>query len=80
MNTTNGKIAEQSKKKIADALLAVMRQYDYKEITITQLAQEAKLSRKTFYRLFGDKDDVLSYLFETMYIDCFAYIDRKSVV
>lgn len=78
MNTTNGKIAEQSKKKIADALLAVMKQYDYKEITITQLAQEAKLSRKTFYRLFGDKDDVLSYLFETMYIDCFAYMKSRQ--
>ena len=78
MNTTNGKIAQQSKKKIADALQAVMKQYDYKEITITQLAQEAKLSRKTFYRLFGDKDDVLSYLFETMYIDCFAYMKSRQ--
>lgn len=71
MNTTNGKIAEQSKRKIADALLAVMQQYPFKEITITQLAQEAKLSRKTFYRLFADKEAVLSYLFEDLYIACF---------
>ena len=35
MNTTNGKIAEQSKQKIMEALLSVMEQYDYKEITIT---------------------------------------------
>lgn len=77
MNTTNGKIAEQSKKKIADALLVVLQQYDYKEITITQLAQEAKLSRKTFYRLFTDKEDVLSYLFETLYIECFEHIKAQ---
>lgn len=77
MNTTNGKIAEQSKKKIVNALLVVMQQYDYKEITITQLAQEAKLSRKTFYRLFKDKEDVLSYLFENLYIECFEQIKSQ---
>ncbi|MBO5336996.1 MAG: TetR/AcrR family transcriptional regulator [Lachnospiraceae bacterium] len=77
MNTTNGKIAEQSKKKIADALLVVLQQYGYKEITITQLAQEAKLSRKTFYRLFADKEDVLSYLFEKLYIECFEQIKSQ---
>ena len=31
MNITNGKIAEQSKQKIANALLVVLKQYDYKE-------------------------------------------------
>ena len=55
MNTTNGRIAEQSKMKISNALLEIMKQYSFKEITITQLAQEACLSRKTFYRLFTDK-------------------------
>ena len=55
MNQTNGKIAEQSKQKIVKALLHVMEQYDFKEITVTQIAQEAQLSRKTFYRLFSVK-------------------------
>ena len=77
MNTTIGRIAEQSKKKIANALLVVLQQYDYKEITITQLTQEAKLSRKTFYRLFTYKEDVLSYLFENLYIECFEQIKSQ---
>lgn len=77
MNTTNGKIAEQSKKKLTDALLVVLQQYDYKEITITQLSQEAQLSRKTFYRLFRDKDDVLSCLFENLYIECLEKIKSQ---
>ncbi len=64
MNRTNGKIAEQSRQKIIRALLTVMEQYDYKEITVTQIAQEAGLSRKTFYRLFSDKDEILSLLFD----------------
>ena len=37
MNNTNGIIAEQSKKKIAKAMLKVMNTYDYKEITVTQI-------------------------------------------
>ena len=55
MNYTNGKIAEQSRNKIARGLLQVMEQYDFKDITVTQIAQEAGLSRKTFYRLFSGK-------------------------
>ena len=55
MNNTNGLIAERSKKTIAGALLKVMQIYDYKEITITQITQEADVSRKTFYRHFRDK-------------------------
>lgn len=79
MNTTNGKIAEESKSKIANALLVVLQQYDYKEITITQLAQEAKLSRKTFYRLFTDKEDVLTYLFANLYMECFGKIKSQGI-
>ena len=59
MNKTNHKIAEQSKKSHTDALLKVMEQYDFKEITVTQISQEAKLSRKTFYRLFKNKEEIL---------------------
>lgn len=64
MNTTNWKIAEQSKKSIVKALLCLMNTYTFKEITITQIAAEADLSRKTFYRLFSDKESVIKYLLE----------------
>ncbi len=79
MNRTNGKIAEQSKKKITNALLVIMKQYNFKEITITQLAQEAGLSRKTFYRLFTDKEAVLLYLFENLYMECFSQIKSRKI-
>lgn len=36
----------------AKALIVLLNQYTYKEITITQISQEANLSRKTFYRTF----------------------------
>ena len=73
MNTTNGKIAAGSRQKMAQALLTLMEQYPYREITVTQIAQEAGLSRKTFYRLFSDKDEVLDLSFEGLYQ---VYSDR----
>ena len=79
MNRTNGKIAEQSKRKIADSLIFVMERYSFKEITVTQLSQEAGLSRKTFYRLFDDKDAVLSYFYEKMYRECLERIKTSGI-
>lgn len=79
MNTTNGKIAEQSKQKMVKALLLVMKQYTFKEITVTQIAQEAKLSRKTFYRLFSGKADVLTLLFDGLFYDCLSQIKEQKV-
>ncbi len=79
MNTTNGKIAEQSKKRLVKALLCIMEQYDFKEITITQISQEAGLSRKTFYRLFGDKEELLNFFFEDLYEACMEQIEFRQI-
>lgn len=48
-----------------DALLRAMKYHAYSEITVTQLCKEAGLSRKTFYRLFGCKEDVLCALIDS---------------
>ncbi len=79
MNRTNWKIAEQSKQKMVQALLTVMKQYDYKEITVTQIVQEAHLSRKTFYRLFSDKDEILNLFFEGLFQDFFEQVKAKKI-
>lgn len=79
MNTTNGKIAAQSRQRMVQALLTLMRQYNYREITITQITQEAQLSRKTFYRLFSDKDDILALFFEGLFQECFAQIRAQNI-
>lgn len=79
MNTTNWKIAEQSRQKMVRALLTLMGQYDYKEITVTQIAQEAQLSRKTFYRLFSEKDEILNLFFAGLFQECFAQIRAQNV-
>ncbi len=79
MNTTNGKIAEESKEKLAKALLVLMEQYDFREITITQLSQEAGLSRKTFYRLFKGKEELINFYFENLYKECLMQIKSQRL-
>lgn len=79
MNKTNWKIEEQSKQKMVQALLTVMKQYDYKEITVTQIVQEAHLSRTTFYRLFSDKDEILTLFFEKLFQKFFEQVKEKKI-
>ena len=71
MNRTNGKIAEKSKEEMGKALLKCLNLYDFGEITVTQIAQEAKLSRRTFYRLFSNKEELLVFLFESWFQEFF---------
>ena len=59
------------RQRIGAALFELMKVYNFKEITVTQLAQEAELSRKIFYRLFNDKDDVLKIVFDRLFYDFF---------
>ncbi len=44
---------------------------------VSCLINSFRLSRKTFYRLFTDKENVLSYLFENLYIECFEQIKSQ---
>ena len=63
MTESNNPSAIRSKKEITEALLSLMQNAPYNEISVKQIILEAKLARKTFYRNFESKDDVLiSYL------------------
>lgn len=52
-------IAVRSRQMLRDALLALMREKPYAAITVTELCSRAALGRKTFYRNFTEKDEVL---------------------
>ena len=59
MNDSKNPSAIRSKQEITDALLALMEKYPYNEISVKQIVLETGLVRKTFYRNFSSKDDVL---------------------
>lgn len=54
---------------ILDALLSLMKKYPYNEITITQICQEAKVVRQTFYRNFEAKSDILELYIDNIFKD-----------
>lgn len=79
MNRTNSRIADNSRQRFAEALFELMKVYHYNEITVTQLSQEAELSRKTFYRLFKDKDEVLQQLFDILFAEFFLELKERGI-
>ena len=67
MYATNDNIqAITSRNMIKDGLITLMKHYPYKDITITQICQEAKIVRQTFYRNFDSKDDILKFQLDGM--------------
>ncbi|SHJ22383.1 transcriptional regulator, TetR family [Clostridium cavendishii DSM 21758] len=73
MEEKKNQISEQSKKWMINALLDIMKEKQYQDITIKEITDKATLSRRTFYRNFSTKEELLSqYAKELMedYIDC----------
>lgn len=59
MNMNQKITLNRSQKCFIDALLALMARKPYSEITITALSEYAQYDRRTFYRHFKTKDDIL---------------------
>ena len=68
MNQSQNPSAVRSKQQFIEALLKLMEKYPYSEITVKQIVMETDLVRKTFYRNFSSKDDVLNaYINQQIY-------------
>ena len=76
MTESNNPSAIRSKKEITDALFALMQKHPYDEITVKQIILEAKLARKTFYRNFESKDDVLRSHIKGILFDYFEIVNN----
>lgn len=46
---------------IWEALVKLLQEQDYQTIKVADICQEAGLSRRTFYRYFDHKDDLIDY-------------------
>jgi AcrR family transcriptional regulator len=73
MNKTNSAQVAQSQEWILEALLFLMDKKAFKNITVKELAEKAGVDRKTFYRHFESKEDVLRFYMDTIYQD---YVDE----
>lgn len=70
-------IAVQSKQWILKALLELMEEKDYQSISIKELAERADLDRKTFYRNFQSKDEVIIMKLQEL---CERYIEELQAL
>lgn len=57
----SNKSALRSQHRIADALFSLMQRKSFQQITVTELCEEAEIGRKTFYRNFELKEDVVEF-------------------
>ena len=78
MNESNNPSAVRSRKQITDALLLLMEKYPYDEISVKQIVLETDLVRKTFYRNFDSKDDVLRSYIRTILRDYFDVVNHAK--
>ncbi|MCD8362412.1 MAG: TetR/AcrR family transcriptional regulator [Lachnospiraceae bacterium] len=63
-----------AKECMLSALLLLMERTPYKEITITDIAKKAGVSRTSYYRLYKSKDDILIQYFDDAFSDCLRQI------
>lgn len=57
-------IAMRSKEWLVHSLFSLLKRKKYADITISEIALHADLDRRTFYRHFKSKEDVISYFIE----------------
>lgn len=68
---------EQSAKMIEEALFELMKEKNYAGITVLEIVKRADISRRTFYRLYKEKDGVLRKFFDRL---CKEYCMKASVL
>jgi len=73
-------ISIQSKKWIVEALLKLLEQKQYDKITITEIVSEAQLSRRTFYRNFNSKEDVLNLYIQKLVVQYIRLLKKEEVL
>ncbi len=69
MERSQNPSAIRSRKMIVDALLRLMERKPYNEISVTDIAKEAQVVRKTFYRHFYTLEDVLDEYVEQLFVE-----------
>ena len=65
---TNPK-ALNSQRLLADALVSLIKEKDYYQISVFDICQSASLSRQTFYNFFNSKEEILYFFFKEQFSD-----------
>lgn len=80
MKANHNILATHSKNWITEALLILMDKREFKKITIVEIAKVAGVDRKTFYRNFDSKEDVLKYYLDTLCQEFIIELNNQNAV
>lgn len=67
-----------SRREISTALLKLMQEHPYAEISVKQIIMETSLARKTFYLNFRSKDDVLESILDELIREYTAALSKAN--
>ena len=67
-----------SRREISTALLKLMQEHPYAEISVKQIIMETSLARKTFYLNFRSKDDVLESILDELIGEYTAALSKAN--
>lgn len=71
-------VAIRTQKAFTDALLSLIRERPYEEISVTDICRRADFVRKTFYNHFDNKDEVVRCLISGVFYQLEANMDLKN--
>ena len=63
------KTALQSQRHIAEAMMALLGEKPFAQITVSELCKAAGISRQTFYSLFTSRENVMVFTLQAQYCD-----------
>ena len=66
----SNKTAMASQRQIAEAMMRLIQEKPYAQITISELCKSAGISRQTFYTLFSSRENVVTFTLQAQY--CYA--------
>ena len=66
----------ESKEMIKNALIELLQDQPYQDITISDIAEKAQVARMTVYRHFSDKEEIAQYLFQSIFLQVVAEIEQ----
>ena len=69
-----------TKECIYTALLLLMEQKPYEDISITEIANKAGVSRMSYYRLYSSKDDILEQRCHELFEECLDRMKKEGKI
>ena len=63
---------------IMTATLELLKKKDYKDVQMKEITETANIGRRTLYRYFGNKDEIMGSIVESLMEDLAEVINQNS--